>query len=95
MTITRRLIVDRKGTLVPFAFKEVKIGNQSVFVKETLWVDGKIPEAQLQALTTFFMSDEVQDELMDLPLDAVLVKRLHENVNDYSMGPFGTDYWIR
>lgn len=95
MTITRKLVIDSKGTVAPFDFKDVKINDRSVFVKETLLVDGKIPETQLQALTAFLMSDEVQDDLMDLPVEAILVNRLHENVKDYAMRPFGTDYWIR
>ena len=93
--ITRKLVIDSKGTLAPFDFKDVKINDRTVFIKEILFVDGKIPETQLQALTAFLMTDEVQDDLMDFPVEAVIVNHLHESAAEYRMRLFGTDCWIR
>lgn len=93
-TIKRKLAIDRRGTMKEFSFEEIQIAGRSVFVRKDLLLDG-LPPKQLQALTSFLMSEEVQNDLMDFPVEAVLVNRIYENSDDYRMRPFGTDYWIR
>lgn len=94
-TITRRLIVDSKGTLAPFTFVECKVNDRSVFVKENLLVDGKIPEAELKALATFLTTDEVEDDLSFFSGATIIVRSLYTNPEHYSTQRPKEDFWIK
>lgn len=94
-TITRKLVIDAKGTLAPFKFIEFTIGDRSIFVNENLLVDNQIPAAELKALSEFLSSEEVQDDLMFLPITTVVVNRLHTISENYSSRFFKEDFWIK